>query len=244
MKKKITRIKNKTKPHWIKNWPADERPREKLFKNGEHTLSNTELLAILLRTGFKGSSAIDLARKVIQKFGTFQNMSHTDIRDWAEFRGLGKAKIAQIRSAVEIGRRLNQQKQPQTKLNIKNSLHVAELFRVRMRDLKTEIFKVILCDPRNRVIDVIEVAKGTPTGSNPIIREIISQALQKFASGMICMHNHPSGKAEPSREDFVFTEELRHASKVMDVKLLDHLIFGETTFYSFDLSKTTNYSGI
>ena len=92
----------------IKNWPEDERPREKLFKSGEHTLSNTELLAILLRSGVRGHSAIDLARSVLSKFKTFRDMSHTDIRDWQEFKGLGQAKIAQIRAALEIGRRFRE----------------------------------------------------------------------------------------------------------------------------------------
>src|SRR3990172_1505240 len=89
----------------IRNWPLEDRPREKLLKNGEHTLSNSELLAILLRTGIKGESAIDLARKILQKFKTFRNMSHTDIRNWKEFKGLGKAKLAQLKAAIEIGRR-------------------------------------------------------------------------------------------------------------------------------------------
>ena len=89
----------------IKTWPVDDRPREKLLRNGEHSLSNSELLAILLRTGVKGESAVDLSRKVLSKFKSFRNMSHTDIRDWSEFKGLGHAKIAQIKAAIEIGRR-------------------------------------------------------------------------------------------------------------------------------------------
>jgi DNA repair protein RadC len=92
----------------IKNWPEDERPREKLFKAGEHTLSNTELLAILLRSGVKGQSAVDLSRKIVSKFKTFRNMSHTDLREWKEFKGLGQAKIAQIKAALEIGRRFRE----------------------------------------------------------------------------------------------------------------------------------------
>jgi DNA repair protein RadC len=99
---------NKKYESAIKNWPEDERPREKLLRNGEHTLSNSELLAILLRTGVKGQSAIDLARKILQKFKTFRNMSHTDLSNWKEFKGLGNAKIAQIRAAIEVGRRFRE----------------------------------------------------------------------------------------------------------------------------------------
>lgn len=101
---------NKINEKAIKNWPKDERPREKLFKSGEHTLTNTELLAILLRSGTKGQSAIDLARKILSKFETFRNMSHTDISQWREFKGLGTAKIAQIKAALEIGRRFDEEK--------------------------------------------------------------------------------------------------------------------------------------
>lgn len=235
-------LKNKKYPNSIANWPEDERPREKLFKSGEHTLSNTELLAILLRTGVKGNSAIDLARKILQKFKTFRNMSHTDIRDWKEFKGLGKAKIAQIRAALEIARRFNNQEEKSTNFKIESTTHVVGLFRSRMRDLKYEVFKVILCDAQNRILDTVEIAQGTPTGSYPVIREIISVALQKFASGLICMHNHPFGEAAPSKEDEIFTKELRDAGKLMDIKLLDHIIFGEDSYYSFDRKTVRPYS--
>ena len=133
--------KTKKYPNSIANWPEDERPREKLFKSGEHTLSNTELLAILLRTGVKGQSAIDLARKILQKFRTFRNMSHTDIRDWKEFKGLGQAKIAQIRAAIEIGRRFSTEN-TQPKGKVKSSKDIADLFMGRMRDLKKALSDV------------------------------------------------------------------------------------------------------
>lgn len=225
----------------IKDWPKDERPREKLFRWGEHTLSNTELLAILLRTGVKGQSAIDLARKILQKFKTFRNMSHTDIRDWKEFKGIGKAKIAQIRAAMEIARRFNYQEKTQEKIIIKCTEDVVALFKSRMRDLKNEVFKVILCDSRNRVIEDFEIAQGTPTESYPIIREIISKALQKYASAIVCIHNHPFGEAMPSKDDEIFTSALKEAGKFMNINLLDHIIFGEEEYYSFDKKITQKY---
>lgn len=235
------KIKKKTYPKAIKNWPEDERPREKLFIHGEHNLSNTELLAILLRTGSSGESAIDLARKIIQKYKTFQNMSHTDIRDWKEFKGMGRAKIAQLRSAFEIARRFNTQEEEKKKKTVKYTEDVVNLFKSRMKSLKNEVVKVILCDARNRIIEDFEVAEGTPTESFPIVREIISRALQKFASGIICIHNHPYGDPEPSREDENFTQDLKEAGKFMGIKLLDHIIFGEEGFYSFDLNKVKKY---
>src|SRR3989338_5015275 len=117
----------------IKNWPKDDRPREKLLRNGEHTLSDSELLAILLRIGVKGNSAVDLARKILAKFGTFRNMSHTDSRDWEEFKGLGPAKIAQLKAALEIGRRFREVESSQEKIKIKSSKDIVDILMPRMR---------------------------------------------------------------------------------------------------------------
>lgn len=216
----------------IKSWPKEDRPREKLFKEGEHKLSNVELIAILLRSGIKGQSAIDLSRKILSKFGTFRNMSHTDIRDWKEFKGLGQAKIAQIKTAIEIGRRFLAEDK-QTKGKIKSSKDIADIFIGRMRDLKKEVFKILLLDSRNNIIDTIEITEGTVTQANPIIREIISKALQNFAAGLVCIHNHPSGDPCPSKEDRDFTKELCQAGKVMQINVLDHIIIGDNQYHSF-----------
>jgi len=229
----------------IRDWPAEDRPREKLLKNGEHNLSNSELLAILLRTGTKGQSAIDVARNIIKKFKTFRNMSHTDLRDWKEFKGLGTAKIAQLRAALEIARRFNYQENNSIKKpRLQHTEEAVNMLKPRMRDLKNEIFKVILCDSKNRVIDIIEITQGTPTESYPIIREIISKALQNFASGIICVHNHPLGEAAPSKDDELFTGQLKNTCKSMGLRLLDHIIFGTDEFYSFDKSCSNRYSAI
>ncbi len=217
----------------IKNWPEDERPREKLLRQGEHTLSDTELLAILLRTGVKGESAVDLARKIIQKFKTFRNMSHTDIRDWKEFKGLGQAKIAQIRAALEIGRRFREQEVKEKKVKIRCAKDAVNLLMPRMRDLKKEVFKVLLLDGQNKLIDIAEIEEGTVTQASPVIREIISKALQNFATSIICLHNHPSGGPNPSQEDKAFTKELHQAGEIMQIKVLDHIIFGDNKYFSF-----------
>ncbi len=229
----------------INNWPKDDRPREKLIRNGEHTLSNSELLAILLRTGVKGQSAIDLARKIMQKFKTFRSMSHIDLRDWKEFKGLGTAKIAQIKAALEIARRFNYQENNSIKKPmLKHTEEAVNMLKPRMRDLKNEVFKVILCDSKNRVIDIVEITQGTPTESYPITREIISKALQSFASGIICVHNHPLGEPTPSKDDELFTSHLKDTCKSMGLRLLDHIIFGIDEFYSFDKSCSNRYSEI
>ncbi len=224
--------KSKIYENAIKNWPEDERPREKLLKFGEHTLTNAELLAILLRTGVKGSSAVDLGRKIIAKFKTFRNMSHTDLRDWKEFKGLGQAKIAQIRAALEIGRRFREIEAKEEKIKIKLAQDVVNLLMPRMRDLKFEVFKVLLLDGQNKVTNILDI-EGTVTHANPIIREIMSRALQNFATSIICVHNHPSGDPRPSQEDKSFTKELVNAGKIVQVKILDHVIIGDNKHYSF-----------
>ncbi|MDP2939244.1 MAG: DNA repair protein RadC [Candidatus Omnitrophota bacterium] len=224
---------NESKYRGIKNWPKDDRPREKLLKNGEHTLSNSELLAILLRTGVKGQSAIDLARKILEKFKTFRNMSHTDLSQWKEFKGLGQAKIAQIRAALEIGKRFREDEVKENQPKIESSKDVVDILMPRMRDLKKEVFKIVLLNSQNRIIDIFDTGEGTVNKANPIIREIFQKALQNYAVSLICVHNHPSGKTEPSREDRDFTKELYQAGNIMQVKVLDHVIIGDNNYYSF-----------
>ena len=169
--------KKKVYPKAILNWPEDEKPSEKLLKNGEHTLSNSELLAILLRTGTKGQSAIDLARGILQKFKTFRNLSHTDLSHWKEIKGLGQAKIAQIKAAIEIGRRFREEEVKQENIKIKSANDVVDILMPRMRDLKKEVFKVVLLDSQNSIIDIIEATEGTVNQAGPIIREIFQKAL-------------------------------------------------------------------
>jgi DNA repair protein RadC len=217
----------------IKNWPEDDRPREKLLKKGAKALSNSELLAILLRTGTSGSSAIDLARSVMKKFGTFRNMAHTDARDWKGFKGLGSAKIAHVQAALEIGRRYREDEVTHGRQKIASAKDVINIIMPHMRDLKTEVFKVVCLDSNNRIIDISDAACGTVNQAVPIIREIIHSALQKFAASIICVHNHPSANITPSMQDKKFTRELCDAGKLMEIKVLDHIIIGDNQFYSF-----------
>ena len=211
----------KNKKTGIKSWPKDDRPREKLLKKGASALSNSELLAILLRTGVQGNSAIDLARKMLDKFGTFRNMSHSDIRDWKEFKGLGPAKIAQIKAALEIGRRFREDEVVSIKKKIATAGDVVDIIMPQMRDLKTEVFKVVYLNSNNGIIDIADAAVGTVNQAAPIVREIIHAALQKFAASIICVHNHPSSNITPSPEDKKITAELTAACNVMGIRMLD-----------------------
>lgn len=217
----------------IKNWPEDDRPREKLLKKGAAALSNSELLAILLRTGTNGTSAIDLARKILKKFSTFRNMAHTDSRDWREFKGLGGAKIAHIQAALEIGRRFREDDVSTGKQKIVSAKDIVDIVGPQLRDLKTEVFKVVYLDSNNRILDIADTAIGTVDQAFPIVREIIHAALQKFAKSIVCVHNHPSFECSPSAQDKKFTQDLCNAGKLMEIKLLDHIIIAGDKYFSF-----------
>lgn len=217
----------------INSWPEDDRPREKLLKKGAGALSNSELLAILLRTGVQGNSAIDLGRRILERFGTFRNMTHTDMREWKEFKGLGPAKIAQIKAALEIGRRFREDEVLTSKQKIASAKDVVHIIMPQMRDLKTEVFKVVYLNSNNRIINISDAAAGTVNHAMPIVREIIHSALQQFAAAIICLHNHPSANIAPSPEDKKFTQELTAAGKLMGIRVLDHVIIGNDDYFSF-----------
>ena len=225
--------KSKKSSTGIKSWPAADRPRENLLKKGARALTNSELLAILLRTGIKGSSAIDLARKIMKKFGTFRNMLHVDVRDWKEFKGVGNAKVAHIQSALEIGRRFREDEASTGKQKISTAKDIVDILLPQLRDLKTEVFKVVYLNSNNRIIDITDAAIGTVNHAMPIVREIIHSALQKFAVSIVCVHNHPSANITPSTQDKKFTKELNDAGKLMEIKLIDHIIIGDDKYYSF-----------
>ena len=227
----------KSRTTGIKDWPEEDRPREKLLKKGAGALSNSELLAILLRTGTQGTSAIDLARKILKKFGTFRNMLHTDSRDWKEFKGLGSAKTAHIQAALEIGRRFREDEVSNGKQKISSARDIVDILMPQMRDLKTETFRVVHLDSNNRIIDISEAVTGTVNLAVPIIREIIHSALQKFTVSIICVHNHPSGRIQPSAQDKQFAKELSEAGKVVGIKIIDNIIIGDNQFFSFTDNK-------
>ena len=217
----------------IKNWPEDDRPREKLLKNGEKSLSDAELLAIILRTGVKGNSALDLARVVVKKFGSFRKLSQAQMCDWKNFKGLGHAKIAQIRAAIEIGRRFFESHDHTTEIKIDGAKDVASLLSPRLRDFKKEVFRVLYLDTKNRLINISDLNDGTVNEVNPIVREIFHKALESFATSFICVHNHPSGDCEPSVDDRNLTRDIQKISKSIRINFLDHVIIGDNSYFSF-----------
>jgi len=217
----------------INNWPKEDRPREKLIRNGEHTLNDSELLAIILGTGTKGQSALDLARGILGISKSFRGIGKAEQRDWDELAGLGQAKISRIKAAVEIARRFNEEKVREVRVKIVSSEDAACLLMPRMQDLKIEIFKVLFLNPQNRIVEIAEIEEGSVNQARPIIREVFQRALQIFASSLICVHNHPSGDPQPSKEDKQFTRELSAAGDALAIKCLDHIIIGNGRYFSF-----------
>lgn len=216
----------------IVNWPEEDRPREKLLKYGAHTLSNAELLAILIRTGVKGSSAVDLGRELLRKFKTLRAISACDPAELHEIKGLSKAKVAQIKAAVELGRRMMSEERA-LEGPIRSSSDVADYLMPLLRDLRYETFKVVLLDRRNGVLDVVDIDEGDVARTDPSIRKIMLRATQAYAAGIIAVHNHPSGDPTPSEQDKVLTRDLVIAGRAMEIRVFDHLIIGDGRYLSF-----------
>lgn len=219
-------------PSSIRNWPEDDRPREKLLKHGEQVLSNAELLAILIRTGTTGKSAIDLGRELLNKFKSLRAMSGVDISEFKEIIGLKDAKIAQLKAAIELGRRMMSEEKAFHGM-VKSSADVVDFLMPLMRDLKKELFKILLLDKGNHVFEVIDIDVGTVDRVNPSVRDILMAALKYQSPSIIVAHNHPSGNIEPSEADKRLTQDLIKAALAMELRIFDHVIIGENSYFSF-----------
>lgn len=216
----------------ISKWPLAERPREKLLQEGAHGLSDSELLAIILRLGTKGSSAIDLAREVLGHFGSFRHMADADINEWREIKGLGTAKTASLLAAIEIARRFWAEPSTPTAA-IESAAQVVELCGPHLRDLKHEVFDILLLNGKRKSMGTVRMDEGTVTEISTYTREIMAVGLQKRAAGIVLVHNHPSGDPTPSSADGDLTRETVFAGKVMHLKVQDHVIIGDNAYYSF-----------
>lgn len=216
----------------ITDWPADERPREKLLTQGASALSDAELLAIFLRTGIKGKSAVDLARDLLNRFGGLRPLLKADQVQFCEAKGLGEAKYVQLQAVLEIARRHLAESLPERDA-MKHPSEVREYLRARLRDLPYESFVALFLDSQHRVIAWEELARGTLDGASVYPREVLKAALKHNAAAVIFAHNHPSGVAEPSVADRALTEKLKAALQTVDIRVLDHFIVGEGAPLSF-----------
>jgi len=210
----------------IRDWPSGERPREKLLDKGAASLSDAELLAILLRSGTRGRSAVDLARDVLKNFHSLRKLIAADRQRFCVERGLGLARFAELQAAVEIARR-----QMAETLRAGPSLASPKATRdylsSQLRDLEHEVFCCLYLDKRHRLIQFQELFRGTIDAAGVFPREIVKLALQRNAAAVIIAHNHPSGVAEPSQADELITQRVREALALVDIRLLDHIIVGD-----------------
>jgi DNA repair protein RadC len=216
----------------IKDWPEGERPRERLLADGAQSLSDAELLAVCLRTGTSGRSAIDLGRAALTRFGGLSGLFAAPASALTEIDGLGPAKCAQLQAVLEIARRvLREDVRRDTVLNSPGK--VREYLKLRLASLEREVFIALFLDAQNRLIAADELFAGTLTQTSVYPREVVKQALRRNASAVIFAHNHPSGVAEPSRSDELLTSSLKQALGLVDVRVLDHLIVAGPATVSF-----------
>jgi len=216
----------------ITDWPAAERPREKLLARGAHTLSDAELLAIFLRTGIPGKTALDLARDLLNTFDGLRGLLDSETPQMCAVAGLGKAKAAQLQACLELGRRYLESGLQRTG-TLNNPGDTRQYVSARLRGHLSEVFACVFLDTRHRIIGFEELFKGTIDGASVHPREVVRRALHHNAAAVILAHNHPSGVCEPSQADRNLTQRLRDALALVDIRVLDHLVVGDGPAVSF-----------
>ena len=216
----------------IKNWPQADRPREKLLTKGEQHLTDTELIAICLRAGVRGKSALDIAKELLTTYGSLKKLLSTPPTELMQHAGIGKARYATLRAAIELGRRYaaNQLVVGST---ITSTQFAHTFLAERMREYTSEVFACLFLDNRLRVTHFEELFHGTINETRVYPREIIRHALLHHAANIILVHNHPSGQQDPSAADQQLTMMLKQALAYVDIKLVDHLIIAHQGYFSF-----------
>jgi DNA repair protein RadC len=218
----------------IKDWPAADRPREKLLDRGAHALTETELLAIVLRNGnaSTGETAIDHARVLLSRFGGLRGIEEAPISELGKVKGIGPAKVAQLKASLEIARRVGNHKweagQP-----LRSSEDVFRHFYDSLGKEKRELFYVVLLNNKNRKIRDVKISEGSLTASLVHPREVYNPVIRESAAAVIFVHNHPSGDPAPSQEDIEITRRLKEVGDVMGIRVLDHVVIGLERYYSF-----------
>jgi len=210
----------------ISDWPEAERPREKLLSLGPQALSDAELLAIFLRTGIAGCSAVELARRLVNEYGGLRTLFQADRARFCATRGLGDAKYAQLQAVLELARRHLAESLMRGDA-LKNPAETRRYLTARLRDYPYEVFACLFLDTRHRVISYEELFRGTIDGASVHPREVVRRALQHNAAAVILAHNHPSGIAEPSDADRRITTRLQDALALIDIRVLDHIVIGD-----------------
>lgn len=215
----------------VKEWPEDEQPRERLLKHGAASLSDAQLLAIIIKMGTPGRSALDLALELLSKFESLAGIEQAGIKELREVPGIGRAKAAEIKAAIELGRRY--QKPTLAGASFCSSQDVAAYYRPRMKDFKKEMFRCALLDTKNKIIREEIVSVGSLSASIVHPRDTFKAAVRESAAAVIFIHNHPSGDIKPSQEDILLTKRLVQAGDMIGIQVLDHIIIGDGDHFSF-----------
>lgn len=211
--------------------PAEERPRERLLQHGPEAMATAELIAIILGSGMKGCSVLQLSQAIVNRFGSIQNLSEATIEELCQIKGLGQAKALQLKAAFSLGIRVSKQA-PSIKYRIEHPLHAYNLVKDELEKEKRELFVVILQDIKGCVLNHQVVAIGTLSNTLVHPREVFYPAIRHSAASMILIHNHPSGDPTPSQQDFEITKKLIEVGKLMGIPVNDHIIVGEQSYVS------------
>lgn len=216
----------------ITDWPAAERPREKLLELGVEALSDAELLAIFLRVGVTGKSAVDLARDLLTQFGSLNGIFASQLSELTQVHGIGSSKYVQLQAIFEMSRRaLSEQMQSKDILNSPQQVH--DYLCLKLGNLTREVFVVLFLDAQNRIVTTEEMFSGTLTQTSVYPREVVKRALHHNAASVIFAHNHPSGLAQQSQADELITKQLKQALALVDVRVLDHFVVAGNQTLSF-----------
>ena len=216
----------------IKHWPSNERPRERLLREGPGHLTDAQLVAILLRVGRHDGSAVQVALDLIQRLGGLQGLANRESDELCQVPGIGPAKAAQLLAAIELGKRAMAVPLT-TGTRIRSSVELVQHYAPMLRDLRHEVFKIVLLDAKHAIIRDATVSEGSLTLSIVHPREVFNLAVRESAAALICLHNHPSGDPEPSAEDRSLTTRLVTAGDVLGIEVLDHIIVGDGKYVSF-----------
>ncbi|OXG08905.1 RadC family protein [Flavobacterium araucananum] len=227
------RINLKKKTFSIKNWSEDDRPREKLLLKGIDALSDAELIAILIGSGSRSESAVDLSKRILAKAENLNALGKMSLPQLMQFEGIGEAKAISIVAALELGRRQRSEETLKFKNKVTSSKVIFEIMRPIIGELPHEEFWVFFLNNTNKIISKVQLSKGGITATIVDVRLVFKFALETRATSLILCHNHPSGNLEPSHADKEITKKLKLAGDMLDVKVLDHLIITETKYYSF-----------
>jgi DNA repair protein RadC len=216
----------------ITDWPADQRPRERLIRHGAHALSDAELLAVFLRVGVTGKSAVDLGRDMVAHFGSLSSLFSAPLADFSRINGLGPAKFAQLQAVLELARRALKE-ELQSGITLNSPAAVKQYLQLMIGNRPYESFAGLFLDARNRLVASEELFRGTLTHTSVYPREVVKAALRHNAAAILLAHNHPSGTPEPSAADRALTHTLQQALALIEVRVLDHFIVAGHQVYSF-----------